>query len=432
MRVSTPGPHGRARLPIRRCFRFGMLAGAGVVAWSATDGHAAAQDRPLAADFEEVYRVGGLDAPAWALFVDPARMGFDAGGNLYVLDRRASRVVVIDPGGDLVRTVGREGEGPGEFRHETDIVVWRDGRFAVVDIGHHAYQLFGPDGEIERFVRMSSAEGMMGKASIRTRVRPDPAGGAVIAEGGRTARTLVEAYADWFEGRNVEVAGEDGRLERLDLHGDVAVAESIAQARRIATAHVWAPGPYFAPRMIWDVLPDGTVVYSDSTAYEIKLVGADGGAKGWMERPLRPEAVTDAVRSAMIDHLIEKEEARIEEGMAELAETMPEALEEVRELNEWALQRIRNREFYPEVPVLRGLRATWEGSLWVRRRGEAPWDDDGPIDVLGPDGEYRGTFPPGATGLPLAFGPEGLAAFLERDELDVATIVVRRVPAEAR
>ena len=193
----------------------------------------------------------------------------------------------------------------------------------------------------------------------------------------------------------------------------------------------WTPRTS-APRVIWDVLPDGTIGYFDSTAYEINLVGADGGAKGALERPLRPEAVTDRIRSAVIDHRIKEMEERLKESLAELAETMPEALKEVREAQEGARKRIRNQEFYPEIPVLRGLRATWDGSFWVQRRGADPWDDNGPIDVLGPGGEYRGTFARGEPGMPLAFGPDGLIAFVEHDEMDVATIVVKRLPEEVR
>ena len=130
--------------------RFTMLACSGLVAWALTGGEATAQDRPLAADFEEVYRVGGLAAPEWAQFTSSPRMGFDAAGNLYVLDTQASQVVIIDPEGGLVRSVGRKGEGPGEFKTARDIVVWRDGRFGIVDTGHGAYQLFTPHGELER------------------------------------------------------------------------------------------------------------------------------------------------------------------------------------------------------------------------------------------------------------------------------------------
>jgi hypothetical protein len=33
------------------------------------------------------------------------------------------------------------------------------------------------------------------------------------------------------------------------------------------------------------------------------------------------------------------------------------------------------------------------------------------------------------TEIPSAFGPDGLAAYVELDELDVPTVVVRRLPA---
>ena len=88
--------------------------------------------------------------------------------------------------------------------------------------------------------------------------------------------------------------------------------------------------------------------------------------------------------------------------------------------------------YYPEVPVLRGLAATWGGRIWVQRRGELPESDGGPIDVVTVAGEYVGTFRTGATKVPDAFGPGGLAAFIEFDENDVPRVAVRRLPAEVR
>ena len=52
--------------------------------------------------------------------------------------------------------------------------------------------------------------------------------------------------------------------------------------------------------------------------------------------------------------------------------------------------------------------------------------------MITPDGGYLGTFATGATAMPSAFGPEGLVAFVERDELDVQTVVVKRLPPEVR
>ena len=58
--------------------------------------------------------------------------------------------------------------------------------------------------------------------------------------------------------------------------------------------------------------------------------------------------------------------------------------------------------------------------------------EDGPIDVLTAAGEYVGTYRTGTTKMPDAFGPDGLAAFIELDEFDLARVVVRRLPATVR
>lgn len=62
----------------------------------------------------------------------------------------------------------------------------------------------------------------------------------------------------------------------------------------------------------------------------------------------------------------------------------------------------------------------------MRRRGEEP-ESDGPVDLLTPDGRYLGSFPTDGVEIPDGFGPDGLAAFIETDELGVKTVVVGRL-----
>ena len=50
-----------------------------------------------------------------------------------------------------------------------------------------------------------------------------------------------------------------------------------------------------------------------------------------------------------------------------------------------------------------------------------------PIDVVTTDGEYIGTLPVGEARLPAAFGPGGLAAYIEVDDLDVPVVLVGRL-----
>ena len=410
---------------------------------------ATAQDRPLAADFEEVYRVGGLNAPTWAQFSDrwfgrALPMGFDAAGNLHVLDPDASQLVVIDSRGELARIVGRKGEGPGEFNRAIDLGVWRDGRFVVMDVGHQAFQIFGPDGGLDDFVKT-------GREPIMVRflaTRADPRGDAMIVQG-PPPNPARWAIAESLTGAKPEDRADDRGLERLNLRGDVVTVEPVLWAWRIPREEDEWPGPenlknaspsdlarmaseiegkrrFLEPELHWDILADGTIAYSDSSDYAIKLVRSGGPVVDVLRRPLPPEPVTQRIRSAVI-----AEETRVErvyvEDLASERGTMS-----IREMFDESRRQIENGKFFAEVPVVRGVRATWDGALWIQRRGQEPWDDEGPIDVFGADREYVGTLPAGAPGMPATFGPDGLVVFWELDEFDVPTIVVKRLPKEVR
>ena len=90
--------------------------------------------------------------------------------------------------------------------------------------------------------------------------------------------------------------------------------------------------------------------------------------------------------------------------------------------------RTARRTFADEVPVLYSVKVDWEDRIWVARRGPTG-DDDGPTDIVTPDGDYIGTLPPEWLRTPDAFGPGGLMAYIESDDLDVPTVRVVRLIA---
>ena len=429
-----------------------VAAGVAVLAFAAAAPPARAQDRPLAADFTEVYRAGGVGAPDWALFSRPGPVGFDGSGNLYVLDTAAPQVVAIGPDGQAISVVGRAGEGPGEFDLPSGLVVWRDGRFAVLDAGHNAMHLFGADGWFQRMVRWSARPGspLSVFAQVGRVMRPDPTGTGIFAQGAIDAMGDIIGAVNQLAGADPEprVGVDERGVELIDLSGDVVAATPIMQGwrapRRLPVDRITADDlrnnanlaeaasapMFFDPQFHWDLLPDRTIAYSDSSAYLIWLRRPDGTVREVIRRAIQPVVVDGDIRSTMIEWEIGRLRRNSEQMNA--ATDDPELRAAMSTWDESRRERVENREFFGEVPVIRAIRATWDGALWVQRRGEEPWDDQGPIDVFGRDRQYLGTFPAGTTEMPLAFGPDGLVAFWELDELDVPSIVVKRLPTEVR
>ena len=384
------------------------------------------EDDPLDPAFEEVFRVGAIDGEPWEIFSTLVAIEFDARGNLYLFDgvTRASaparlalleqlRVLVFSASGAFQHEFGRMGEGPGEFSWPNGYTVMRDGTTVVNDVRHGAYQLFDPSGTFIRMVRVPDEVGMTSE------IQRDPRGGAVLAE---TSAMNMGRGTGWATRPVLRLALE-GEVVQADTAAEgwlpdrSAPAEASEVARSFGLGALTLPA-VFEPELLFGVLPDGTVVHSDSSPYHLRLTppGARRVARV-ITRPISPRLVTQAVKEAYTKRRDEEMEARLRK-----------AEEAGRRLTVLGSS---EPHFYPVLPVIEVLAATWNGRIWVQRRGDA-WDGGGPIDVLTPAGNYIGTFPEGSTAMPDAFGPDGLAAFIEFDEFEVASVVVRRLPAAVR
>lgn len=63
----------------------------------------------------------------------PCDLNVDSNGNIYVCDQRQHKVYVFDKLGNYLKTLGGEGQGPGEFNTPTRIVIDSEDRINVLD-----------------------------------------------------------------------------------------------------------------------------------------------------------------------------------------------------------------------------------------------------------------------------------------------------------
>lgn len=391
-----------------------------------------ARDRHIEPDFDEVYRVGVIEGETWEMFAEVKSVGFDAAGNLYVFDRSGdanssdARIVVFDRTGAFVREFGSRGEGPGEFKDPHDILVYRDGTTVVEDNGHDAYQIFDPSGMFVRMVRMAETDS---KLVVLTDVFADPRGGAVYkpGHGGRAGDAPGSRPVTRLGLAGEEVDTDTVALGWLPPRGDEEIEADIqvlGGSFSLSDAFKGVALPTeFEPELLVGVMPDGGLVYSDSSAYALKITPPENPeVRRIITRPIHPEPVTESIRKGYRERRA---------GRRTRTDTSSVTTDQGERVPIGFSLELPEPTFFPEIPVVRALSATWEGRLWVQRRGEEP-RSDGPIDILNAEGDYLGTFRTGTTKIPDAFGPDGLAAFIELDEFEVASVVVRRLPEAMR
>ena len=388
-------------------------------------------DIPLAPGAEEVYTVGVLDGAEWEMFGSVVGVAFGDDGTLYILDNDAGHVVAVDRAGRFLRTISNKGEGPGELNQALGLAVLGDGRIAVNDLGR-GLKVFSPDGESLQEVGFTFETGMPGP---RMYAMPDHSLLSAGIMGGSLAARLAREEVEEPQGRPIGRFRLDGTQDEFHSAwarppAEETETETQAGNVRMITSRMEA----FPLPLGLGVLRDGRVALADSVGYRIKILDASGQVTATLERPILPVAVTDEVRDTERERRLAAVAGGGGGGNFVVTSTVfiggtsggggpvgpdSEAMRRIREA------RIESMVFPEEVPVISRLAVDRSDRIWVLR--SALGGEPGPTDILTPDGQYFGTIAPDGLRMPAAFGPDGLLAYIEADELGVQRVRVARL-----
>jgi hypothetical protein len=357
-------------------------------------------DRALDWHGEEVLRLGPADEGPDAFFrirSDGSGLGADTAGNIYVVDTGHYEVRVFDREGRHLRSLGRRGEGPGEFVIPHRLFVSPDGIVAVADNSKRALVRFAPDGTEMPAVRLP------------LNAPSGHAAGGLVATGSEPYQSMEEA---------LERAPRRVRLMHVPLDiwgGSGAAGDSVRELGswvREQDPSVRIPGcdrRVSFPRPLRPSHPLAAagerIAWVGGPEYVVNVVGP-GGGRASVRRALPAVEATPELAARDFGS------TSIELASHEMCEITGEMA-------------VRAAGHGPVVPWITDLRVAPDGGLFVERRDPADLPTRR-IDVFHPDGAYAGTLP-AAFPLPDVFhGPDTFLR-LERDSLNVQSVVLYRI-----
>lgn len=205
---------------------------------------------------QEMWRAGGDEDEA-VIFGVLSDVAIDAQGNLYALDSQLSTISVFDRDGKFLRTIGREGEGPGEFRRASQVFVTPENKIAVAQMMPGKIILLAPDGQPAGDFPMPET--------------PD-GGMQMLWDAGSAGRSVVLGTAAMAQRNSKFTMTNSLQL----VAADGTVRGKVAERTQENDMANMSFDEKSARRPVWTAGTDGTLYVNDNfDAYEIKCFGPD-------------------------------------------------------------------------------------------------------------------------------------------------------------
>lgn len=349
-------------------------------------------------------RIGEMEGAEEYLLGDLGSLAVDEEGRIYAFDGQVPALRVYDAQGGFVRTLGREGEGPGEYKQPdpNGLAVLPDGRILLNDPGNGRINVYLPTGEV--LDSWPTRGGMWTDYPLFT--GPDGHVRMFFWDRGRGGSALIELSAEGVPLDTVAIPRWGYQPPTIS-------------ARSGGSSQTW--NVPFSATSVWTWSPRGHFIGGLGTRYAIDTFRRDGTVLR-IERLTDPVPVTEGEKAAQ-EHRVRQAMRRLDPAWRwngpPIGDTKPpfRRIQVARDGRVWVLLHTPGREV-PAGPPSAG-----------DAPAEAPpppaWTEPVLFDVFEPDGRYLGQVraPDGFQMSPRpVLGTERVWAVVE-DELGVQSVV---------
>jgi hypothetical protein len=257
---------------------------------------------------EEMWRAGGEDGEV--IFGHIFRAEADSDGNVYLLDTQLSEVQVFAPTGEFLKTLSREGEGPGETRQPADLTMMPDGTLGILQRFPGKVVKIDLDGTPvgDLTIGDSTAGGFNSVFTGRCR------GSNLIFVAQHATRDEERQNRTWYVSRFDAEGKELARCWSRDLSMDFT--NPVIREADIIEATVFASAPS----------PDGRVfIAPDRYHYAIQVFTPDGSLERVIEREFKTRKRTKLESGrvqSVFDFWASRSPAEIKTEVEEIATTI--------------------------------------------------------------------------------------------------------------
>lgn len=207
-------------------------------------------------------------------------------GDILIVNSRAQEVRIFDATGQHRRTIGRRGDGPGEFRSPWHAYPLRGDSLLVIDL-YRAVSIFDEQGAyVRRFVPGGTAGEMQGA----------PIG--QFADGSLLFQRYQRQDPAWTGLRRSQV-----ELVRFDLNGTLATSFGLFDDQTVryggGPQHLFGAWAKSAPL-------GGSIIYGPGDRFELREVAPDGRTTRLIRLDVPRRPVTEADKDAFLEGVRER------------------------------------------------------------------------------------------------------------------------------